>query len=49
MTLEADLRLLPAIPLGVAAGWLLNRLIPQGAFDALVYALLFVTSIQLLL
>lgn len=48
-TLEVDLRLLPAIPIGVAAGWLLNRLIPQGAFDGIVYALLLLTSLQLLL
>lgn len=47
-TLRADLRYLPAIPLGVAAGWLVNRLIPQGAFDRIVYALLIVTSLQLL-
>ena len=48
-TLRADLRLLPFVPLGVAAGWLLNRWIPQKGFSVIVYVLLLLTSAQLLL
>ena len=48
-TLYQDLRYLPLIPLGVAAGWLANRALPQKAFEWLVYGLLIVTGIQLLI
>lgn len=48
-TLWQDLRYLPCIPVGVAVGWLANRLLPQKAFDWLVYALLILTGFQLLL
>jgi uncharacterized membrane protein YfcA len=48
-TLRLDLRYLACIPLGVAAGWAGNRLLPQKAFDWLVYGLLLVTGAQLLL
>jgi uncharacterized membrane protein YfcA len=47
-TLHQDLRFLPCIPLGVAAGWLLNRWIPQKGFTVIVYVLLLATSVQLL-
>ncbi len=47
-TLRMDLKFLPLIPLGVAAGWLANRSLPQKAFDFLVYFLLIATAIQLL-
>ncbi len=47
-TLKQDLFFLPAIPLGVAAGWLINRALPQKKFDYLVYALLLLTSAHLL-
>ena len=47
-TLKQDLRYLACIPAGVAVGWLGNRLLPQKAFDWLVYALLLATGIQLL-
>jgi uncharacterized membrane protein YfcA len=48
-TLLQDLRYLPFIPLGVLAGWLANRALPQKAFEYLVYAMLFVTALDLLL
>jgi uncharacterized membrane protein YfcA len=48
-SLFQDLRYLACIPAGVAAGWLANRLLPQKAFDWLVYGLLGLTGIQLLL
>ncbi len=48
-TLLQDLRYLACIPVGVAVGWLANRILPQKAFDWLVYGLLMVTGIQLLL
>lgn len=48
-TLFQDLRYLPCIPAGVAVGWLANRLLPQKAFDWLVYGLLIFTGMQLLL
>lgn len=48
-TLRQDLRYLPCIPAGVAVGWLANRILPQKAFDWLVYALLILTGFQLLL
>lgn len=48
-TLLLDLRYLACIPLGVAAGWAGNRLLPQKAFDWLVYGLLMLTGAQLLL
>jgi uncharacterized membrane protein YfcA len=47
-TLRQDLRFLPMLPLGVAAGWALNRLIPQRYFDVAVQVMLFVTSLHLL-
>jgi uncharacterized membrane protein YfcA len=43
-----DLRLLPAIPLGIAAGWGISRLLPQRHFDWLVQLLLVLTSVQLI-
>jgi uncharacterized protein len=46
-TLRLDLRLLPVIPLGVLAGWVTNRLLPQRHFDIVVQLLLLVTSLQL--
>lgn len=48
-TLRLDLRYLVCIPAGVAVGWLANRLLPQKAFDWLVYGLLAVTGAQLVL
>jgi len=48
-SLIQDLRYLPLIPLGVAAGWLANRALPQKAFEWLVYALLAITGVHLLL
>jgi uncharacterized membrane protein YfcA len=48
-TLRLDLRYLACIPAGVAVGWLANRLLPQKAFDWLVYGLLAVTGAQLVL
>ena len=48
-TLLLDLRYLACIPAGVAAGWLANRLLPQKAFDWLVYALLALTGAHLVL
>lgn len=47
-SLIQDLRYLPLIPLGVAAGWLANRALPQKAFEWLVYALLAITGVHLL-
>lgn len=47
-TLSQDIRYLPLIPVGAAAGWLANRALPQKAFEYLVYILLILTSIQLL-
>jgi uncharacterized membrane protein YfcA len=47
-TLRQDLRLLPMIPLGVAAGWATNRLLPQRHFDIVVQVLLGITSLHLL-
>jgi uncharacterized membrane protein YfcA len=47
-TLRQDLRFLPMLPLGVAAGWALNRLIPQRYFDVAVQVMLFVTSLHLI-
>ena len=43
-TLRHDLRYLPMLPLGVAAGWAINRLLPQRYFDVIVQVMLFVTS-----
>lgn len=48
-TLKADLRIVWFIPLGIAAGWGLNKLLPQKSFAYVVYALLFATSLQLVL
>jgi uncharacterized membrane protein YfcA len=48
-SLKLDLRYLACIPAGVAVGWLANRLLPQKAFDWLVYGLLALTGAQLLL
>jgi uncharacterized protein len=47
-SLLQDLRYLPLIPLGVAAGWWANRALPQKAFDWLVYGLLMATGLHLL-
>ncbi len=47
-SLKMDLRYLACIPAGVAVGWLANRLLPQKAFDWLVYAMLALTGAQLL-
>jgi uncharacterized protein len=47
-TLWLDLWLLPMIPIGVVAGWAANRLLPQRHFDAIVYVLLLVASLQLI-
>jgi uncharacterized membrane protein YfcA len=47
-TLRQDVRFLPMLPLGVAAGWALNRLIPQRYFDVAVQVVLFVTSLHLI-
>jgi len=47
-TLQADLWYLPGVPLGVGAGWLIQRLIPQRRFDVVVYALLLLTSVHLI-
>ncbi len=47
-TLKQDLFFIPAIPLGVLAGWLIHRALPQKRFDILVYLLLFITSLNLL-
>lgn len=48
-TLKQDLRLLPMIPVGVAAGWAANQWLPQRHFDVLVQGLLLITSLQLIL
>jgi uncharacterized protein len=48
-TLLQDLKYLPLVPLGAAVGWAANRVLPQKAFDWLVFLMLFVTSIHLLL
>lgn len=48
-SLKLDLRYLACIPAGVAVGWLANRLLPQKAFDWLVYGMLALTGAQLLL
>jgi uncharacterized membrane protein YfcA len=48
-TLRADLPLVAFIPLGILAGWGLNRMLPQKSFAYLVYGLLFLTSLQLVL
>jgi uncharacterized protein len=47
-TLWLDLRLLPAIPVGILVGWGISRLLPQKHFDWLVQALLIVTSLHLI-
>jgi len=47
-TLRADLRLLPMLPLGIAVGWLLNRLLPQKSFTYVVYVLLLLTAVELI-
>ena len=46
-SLWLDLRYLACIPAGVGVGWLANRLLPQTAFDWLVYGLLALTGIHL--
>lgn len=38
-----------AIPIGIAAGWWANRLLPQRHFDAVVAGLMIVTSLHLLI
>ncbi|HAO98735.1 MAG TPA: hypothetical protein DCQ83_01685 [Fibrobacteres bacterium] len=47
--LKADLKLLPMLPLGIAVGWGLNRLVPQKYFAYVVYVLLIVTGVDLVL
>ena len=47
-TLALSLRYAAAVPLGIAAGWWLNRLLPQRHFDAVVAGLLILTSLHLL-
>lgn len=47
-TLRQDLRYLPMLPLGVAAGWALNRLLPQRYFDVVVQVMLLGTSVHLI-
>jgi uncharacterized membrane protein YfcA len=47
-TLTLSLRYVPAVPLGIAAGWWANRHIPQRHFDALVAGLMLLTSAELL-
>ena len=47
-TLRHGIRYLPMLPLGVAAGWAINRLLPQRYFDVAVQILLFVTSLHLI-
>ena len=47
-TLALSLRYVVAVPLGIAAGWWANRVIPQRHFDAVVAVLMIVTSIHLL-
>jgi len=47
-TLKQDLRLLPMIPVGIAAGWAISRLLPQRHFDWLVQALLVLASVHLI-
>ena len=41
--------LLPMLPLGIAVGWGLNRLVPQKYFAYVVYVLLIVTGVDLVL
>ena len=48
-TLALSLRYAVAVPVGIAAGWWANRLVPQRHFDAVVAVLMIVTSIHLLL
>lgn len=48
-TLLKDLYLLPLIPIGVGLGYLMNRYLPQKWFGVLVYALLLITSLDLLI
>jgi uncharacterized protein len=47
-TLRHDVRYLPMLPLGVAFGWAVNRLLPQRYFDVAVQVTLFVTSLHLI-
>lgn len=47
-TLLQDLKYLPLIPVGAAVGWMANRMLPQKAFEWLVYILLLATSLHLL-
>jgi len=47
-TLRHDIRYLPMLPLGVAFGWALTRLLPQRYFDVAVQITLFVTSLHLI-
>lgn len=47
-TLARDVWLLPMIPVGIAAGWLITRALPQRHFDWVVQALLVATSIHLI-
>lgn len=47
-TLALSLRYAVAVPIGIAAGWWANRLVPQRHFDTVVAVLMIVTSIHLL-
>ncbi len=48
-TLALSARYAAAVPLGIAAGWWANRHLPQRHFDAVVAALMVVTSLHLVL
>lgn len=45
--LKAAATLAPMVPLGITAGWVLNRIIPQKYFVYIVYALLLVAGLDL--
>jgi uncharacterized membrane protein YfcA len=47
-TLRMDLYLLPALPVGILAGWGISRLLTQKHFEWLVEVLLVVTSLHLI-
>ncbi len=46
-TLQLALRFAPLIPVGIAAGWLANRHLPQRHFDTVVTVLMLATSAHL--
>lgn len=45
--LKTALTLAPMVPLGIAVGWILNRMIPQKYFVYIVYALLIIAGLDL--